>query len=105
MAVNLSLDEQETHINMCRADKTCSIYTSDTKMRNRLNKLYPDKLVRTFKQDGEIVAEEYCVDMRLVTFKSKLPEPHPLTEEQRQERRERMLALREKMAKEKKEGK
>lgn len=102
MAVNLALDEQETLVSMCRADKTCRIYTSDTKMRNRLKKLYPDKLKRTFSQDGETVAEEFVIDMRLVTFKSKLPEAHPLTEEQRQERRERMIALRKKMAEKKK---
>jgi hypothetical protein len=94
MAINLGLDEQETVVTMSRIDNTAVVYTSDTRMRNRLKKLYPDKLTRTFSQAGEAVAEEYTIDRRLISFRSKLPEAHPLTEEQRKERSERMKALR-----------
>jgi hypothetical protein len=73
-------------------------------MRNRLKKLYPDKLKRTFSQAGEIVAEEYEIDRRMISFRSKLPEAHPLTEEQRKARSERMKAFRAKQLAEKKEG-
>jgi hypothetical protein len=94
MAINLGLDEQETLISMSRIDNTAVIYTSDTRIRNRMKKLYPDKLTRTFSQAGEVVAEEYTIDRRMISFRSKLPEAHPLTEEQRKERSERMKALR-----------
>jgi hypothetical protein len=94
MAINLGLDEQETLISMSRIDNTAVIYTSDTRIRNRMKKLYPDKLTRTFSQAGEVVAEEYTIDRRMISFRSKLPEAHTLTEEQRKERSERMKALR-----------
>jgi len=104
MAINLGLDEQETLISMSRIDNTAVIYTSDTRIRNRMKKLYPDKLTRTFSQAGEVVAEEYTIDRRMISFRSKLPEAHPLTEEQRKERSKRMKALRMKQLAEKKEG-
>ena len=94
MAINLGLDEQETLISMSRIDNKAVVYTSDTRIRNRMKKLYPDKLTRTFSQAGEVVAEEYTIDRRLISFRSKLPEAHPLTEEQRKERSKRMKALR-----------
>lgn len=94
MAINLGLDEQETLISMSRIDNKAVVYTSDTRIRNRMKKLYPDKLTRTFSQAGEVVAEEYTIDRRMITFRSKLPEAHPLTEEQRKERSKRMKALR-----------
>ena len=94
MAINLGLDEQETLISMSRIDNKAVVYTSDTRIRNRMKKLYPDKLTRTFTQAGEVVAEEYTIDRRMITFRSKLPEAHPLTEEQRKERSKRMKALR-----------
>lgn len=94
MAINLGLDEQETLISMSRIDNKAVVYTSDTRIRNRMKKLYPDKLTRTFTQAGEVVAEEYVIDRRMITFRSKLPEAHPLTEEQRKERSKRMKALR-----------
>lgn len=104
MAINLGLDEQETLISMSRIDNTAVIYTSDTRIRNRMKKLYPDKLTRTFSQAGEVVAEEYTIDRRMISFRSKLPEAHPLTEEQRKERSKRMKALRMKQLAKKKEG-
>ena len=94
MAINLSLDEQETLISMSRTDNVAVVYTSDTRTRNRLKKLYPDKITRTFSQAGEVIAEEFTIDRRMISFRSKLPEAHPLTEEQREERSKRMKALR-----------
>ena len=94
MAINLGLDEQETLISMSRTNNIAVIYTSDTRIRNRMKKLYPDKLTRTFTQAGEVVAEEYIIDRRMISFRSKLPKAHPLTEEQRAERSKRMKALR-----------
>jgi hypothetical protein len=104
MAIMLSTEEQETLVSMSRNSNVAVVYASDVRMRNRLKKLYPDKLKRTFSQAGEIVAEEYEIDRRMISFRSKLPEAHPLTEEQRKARSERMKAFRAKQLAEKKEG-
>lgn len=104
MALMLSTEEQETLVSMSRNNNVAVVYASDVRMRNRLKKLYPDKLTRTFSQNGEVVAEEYTIDRRMISFRTKLPEAHPLTEEQRKARSERMKALRMKQLAEKKEG-
>ena len=104
MALMLSTEEQETLVSMSRNSNVAVVYASDVRMRNRLKKLYPDKLKRTLSQAGEIVAEEYEIDRRMISFRSKLPEAHPLTEEQRKARSERMKAFRAKQLAEKKEG-
>ena len=93
----LPIDEQETTIQILRNTKKAIIYTTDTKMRNRLNKLYSEHKSREFTQDGETVAEEFIIDSRMISFRSKLPEARPITSEERERRRARMLALRKKM--------
>jgi hypothetical protein len=90
----LPIDEQETTIQILRNTKKAIIYTSDTKMRNRLNKLYSEHKSREFTQAGETVAEEFIIDSRMISFRSKLPEQKPITDEERARRRERMLELR-----------
>ena len=100
----LPIDQQETHISIDRYTNQCVIYSTDTRMRNRLKKLYPDKLTKTYTQDGYAIGEEYRVDPRMVTFRSKLPEPKPLTEEERERRRQLMKAIREKQLAEKRKG-
>lgn len=91
----ISIDEQETVIQISRSDDKCRVYSSDTRMRNRLSKLYADKLARVYRQDGEPVAEEYEIDRRLLSFRKMLPKRREISEDERQELRERMLALRE----------
>jgi hypothetical protein len=100
----LPVDEQETHISLDRYTNKAIIYTTDTKMRNRLKKLYPDKLTKTYTQDGFAIGEEYIIDPRMISFRSKLPDPRPLTDEERERRRQFMKALREKQLAEKKRG-
>jgi hypothetical protein len=100
----LPIDEQETHVSIDRFTNKAIIYTTDTKMRNRLKKLYPDKLTKEYTQDGFAIGEEYTIDPRMIIFRSKLPEPKPLTDEERERRRQFMKALREKQLAEKKGG-
>lgn len=100
----LPVDEQETHISLDRYTNKAIIYTTDTKMRNRLKKLYPDKLTKTYTQDGYAIGEEYTIDPRLLSFRKKLAAPKPLTDEERERRRQFMKALREKQLAEKKGG-
>jgi hypothetical protein len=100
----LPIDEQGTHISIDRYTNKAVIYTTDTRMRNRLKKLYPDKLTKTYTQDGCAIGEEYTINPRMISFRKKLAEPKPLTEEERERRRQFMKALREKQLAEKKRG-
>lgn len=100
----VGLNEQETTINFSRTGSGLDIWTSDTTMMTRLDHLCetaPEnyKCVETshFKLDPEnIASKRYVVsDKSLLSFRSKKVE-RELTEEQREELRERMRALSEK---------
>lgn len=95
MAKVIGIDEQETVIILSRVSGLATIYSSDTKVRNRLRKLYSNKLKKQYEQDGETVAEEYEVDKRLITFRSTLPRHRELSEEEKQKLRERLERMRE----------
>ncbi len=95
MAKFLQVEEQETIIIIDRNSDTARLYSSDTRFRNRFRKLYSDKQVKTYKQDGETIAEEYEVDKRLITFRSAVPKARVLSEEEKQELRERLERMRE----------
>lgn len=70
----LVIEEQETIISINRAEDKAVIYTSDDLYRNRLKRLYGDKLVKVYKHNnGEQIAEEYEVDKRLISFRRVLP--------------------------------
>jgi hypothetical protein len=49
MAKIIGIEEQETVIVMSRTSGEATVYSSDTKVRNRLKKLYSDKLTKEFK--------------------------------------------------------
>jgi hypothetical protein len=98
MAKLLQAEEQETIIIIDRNSDTAKLYSSDTRFRNRFRKLYGDRQVKTYSQNGEVVAEEYEVDKRLVTFRSAVPKRRELTEEEKTELRERLERIREQKA-------
>ena len=98
MAKVLGIEEQETVIIISRNSGTATLYSSDTRTRNRFRRLYADKLTKEFKQDGEVIAEEYEVDRRLVTFRKAVPKRRELTEEEKQELRDRLERMREEKA-------
>ena len=97
----VGLNEQETTINFSRTGSGLDIWTSDTTMMTRLDHLCetaPEKYkcveTRHFKLDpANIASKRYVVsDKSLLSFRSKKVE-RELTEEQREELRERMRAL------------
>ena len=98
MAKIIGIDEEETVIVMSRTSGEATVYSSDTKVRNRLKKLYSDKLTKEFKQDGEAVAEEYSIDKRFITFRKALPKRRELSEEEKAELRERLERMRKQKA-------
>ena len=86
MAVTLSTAEQETVILLSRDGNTATLYTSDTRDRRRLNKMYGHMRTRVYRdKQGNIVAEEFTIDRRLLAFRSKIPRRPELTAEQKAE--------------------
>lgn len=89
--MNLTHYEQETTINFNEAEKTASIYTHNKSLRRRLELLAHERPeeCRLFRvcRDGQAV--EYYVPKKWV----KISPPRyvaPLTEEQKQKRREQL---------------
>jgi hypothetical protein len=98
MAKLLQAEEQETIIIIDRNSDTAKLYSSDTRFRNRFRKLYGDRQVKTYSQNGEVVAEEFEVDKRLITFRSAVPKRRELSEEEKAELRGRLERIREQKA-------
>lgn len=75
--MSLSIEEQETHINFNRDDEKAIVYTSDTTMMTKLNKLVelPDtkwKLESVTKlKNGEIVGKTYSCPVNFISFRKK----------------------------------
>ena len=75
--MSLSIEEQETHINFNRDNERAIVYTSDTTMITKLNKLVelPDtewKLESVAKlKNGEIVGKTYSCPVNFISFRKK----------------------------------
>lgn len=90
MAKLLSVNEQETVIVINRTSDTARLYTSDTRYLNRFSRLYADKEVKQYRNDGAVVAKEYEVDKRYITFRSALPKRRIVSDEEKKILRERL---------------
>lgn len=77
----LPVNEQETVITIDRETRRATIYTSDTRYINKLDKRY--ERTREHINNGKIAAVEYDVDEKLISFRSGIVKQN-LTEEQRQ---------------------
>lgn len=86
--MGLMIEEQETHINFNRGDERAVIYTSDTTMMTKL-----DKLVRAENTEwkleevaklpgGELIGKTYSCPVSFISFRSKRV-TRQYTEEQR----------------------
>lgn len=62
--------EQETVIQISRDTDVANIYTTDSRYINKLNKIY--KPSKKIKCDRQIVAMEYDVPAKAISFRSKL---------------------------------
>lgn len=91
--MSVILQEQETTINIYRDRQECHIWTSDSTMITKLDKLCdksPDfyKLDEVGKIENDIVSKDYIVtDKNLISFRSGRV---ILSEKQKQARAERM---------------
>ena len=108
--MSVSLQEQETVINMSRDLDYADIYTSDRTVMTRLDKLAEDENCPDwsctgvqYDQNGELVAKTYRTKKSLVSYRSSTPK-REYTEEQMEERRVRMRHMQE-VAKQKREEK
>lgn len=86
--MSLKIEEQETHVNFMRGDERAVIYTSDTTMMTKLNKLVETentewKLEGVSKlSDGELIGKTYSCPVSFVSFRKKRTS-RQYTEEQR----------------------
>lgn len=76
MSYRIPLKERETIINYGYTDKSCEIWTSDTTVMTKLDKLCNNSdhysLKKQDKVDGSVVAKEYLLDDKsLISFRSK----------------------------------
>ena len=75
--MGLMIEEQETHINFSRGDGRAEIYTSDTTMMTKLNKLIKIpatewKLERVSRlASGEVVGNTYSCPVEFISFRTK----------------------------------
>lgn len=87
--MGLQIEEQETHINFSREDARAVIYTSDTTMMTKFNKLInlADTEWRLESEsklaNGEVVSKTYSCPVEFVSFRTKRSS-RKFTEEQRQ---------------------
>lgn len=76
--MSLMIEEQETHVNFMRGDTRAKIYTSDSTMMTKLNKLlavkntewkleYEERLERT----GELIGRCYSCPKKFISFRTK----------------------------------
>lgn len=75
-------DEQETVIQFDRSGATCHVYTTDSTMMTKL-----DKIHERVKQDyvnGKPIAAYYEFDKGLLSFRSKRVNRKPLTDKQKE---------------------
>ena len=73
----LLIEEQETHINFSRDDKRAEIYTSDTTVMTKLNKLIESpgtewKLERVSKSKNNVlIGKTYSCPVEFISFRTK----------------------------------
>lgn len=94
--MGIPVTEQETVIQFSRDSDEASVWTSDSTMITKLDKLVDYKnwyRVKTEKIDSEVIAKEYKTNKRLISFRAKKTE-RTMTDEQRQALSERLKATR-----------
>lgn len=91
--MNVPVYEQETTISFSRAEKVARIWTSDTTIMTKLDKLverdpknWECKLQKD--KDGDVIAKDYMVrDKRLISFRTE----KIISEEQKEKMRQNAL--------------
>lgn len=94
--MGLTLQEQETTVNFYRNSDICTVYTSDSTVMTKLDKLVENPKAPHWKlkkehrsQSGELVGKTYETHKRLISFRADIS-TRELTEEQKEAAAERM---------------
>jgi hypothetical protein len=90
----LTMEEQETIVNFCRADSIAEVYTHEPAWIRRLDRIakeFPGEC--TFREENGFGGRTYDIPKRLVTIKM------PASEALRQQRRDRLRQTRALMGK------
>lgn len=94
--MSVSLNEQETTVNFYRDSDICTIYTSDTTIMTKLDKLVENEKAVCWKlkeihrlPTGELVGKTYETNKRLISFRTDFV-TRELTEEQKKKMAERL---------------
>ncbi len=105
--MGLSIAEQETTVSFMRDNDICMVYTSDSTVMTKLDKLAKSgkaphwKLVAEHRlRGGELVGKTYETHKRLISFRADIS-TREMTEEQKEAAAERMREWQEKKRKEK----
>lgn len=99
--MGLSIQEQETTVNFFRDSDLCTVYTSDSTVMTKLDKLVdsdasPWKLKEEYRlQNGELIGKTYETHKKLISFRKNIT-IRDLTEEQKKAAAERMKIGRDK---------
>lgn len=80
-------DEQETVIQFDRNSDTCTVYTTDSTVMTKLDKIH--KRIKEDFSERKPIAAYYRFDKRLFSFRSKIP-TRKMNEEQRKATGERL---------------
>lgn len=96
--MGLPIEEQETVINFSRDEERATVYTSDSTMITKLNKLIStegtewqlDEIIKDKR--GEEVARTYSCPKKLVSYRARSM-TRELTEEERKAKSDRMKAM------------
>lgn len=84
-------DEQETVIQFDRNSDTCTVYTTDSTMMTKLDKIH--KRVKQDYANGKPIAAYYEFNKKLITFRSKR-KTMTMNEEQKKASAKRLKKLR-----------
>lgn len=96
--MSLSIEEQETHVSFMRGDERAEVFTSDTTIMTKLNKLVDLedtewKLERVSRlANGEVVGKTYSCPVSFISFRSKRV-VREYTEEQKKVMADRMRKI------------
>ncbi len=96
--MSIPLNEQETVIQISRDSNEAHIWTSDTTVMTKLDNLCSAsdswRLTSTGTINEEVVNKEYVSDKALISFRKNRNKTAPLTDEQKDELRERLARVR-----------
>lgn len=104
--MGLTLQEQETTVNFYRDSDICTVYTSDSTVMTKMDKLVENPKAPHWRmkkehrlQSGELVGKTYETHKRLISFRADISK-RELTEEQKKAAAERMREWKERNRKE-----